>query len=371
MPFPSLTIGNLVVPIPIIQGGMGINVSLHRLAAAVASEGGIGVISSAGIALQEKDVSSNKENANIRALGEEIRKAKELSKGIVGVNIMGVLSDFATHVRTAISEEADVIFSGASLPLDLPKYLLDLWEEKQQTFETKLVPIVSSARAASIICKRWLSRFDYLPDAIVVEGPKAGGHLGFKPEEINNPDFALEKLIPSTVDAVKGFEDAKGQRLPIIAAGGIFSGFDILKFLRLGASGVQMGTRFVATEECDADIAFKNAYVQAREEDVTIIKSPVGLPGRALKGAFLDRAAKEKQKFSCNHKCIKSCLTEDSSFCLSKALINAAKGDIDNGFVFCGANVSLVKGITSVKEIFQSLKKEFEAAELLPDFQAA
>ncbi len=376
MSFPSLKIGDLVAKVPVVQGGMGIGVSMHRLAAAVAAEGAIGVISSAGVALREKDVMRNQEGANIRAMGEEIRKARQLIKeqllsenapdapGIIGVNIMGVLSDFATQVRTSIIEQADVIFSGASLPLDLPKYLLDCCEEMHQDFKTKLVPIVSSARAASIICKKWLSRFDYLPDAVVVEGPLAGGHLGFKAEDLENPDFALEKLIPETVQAMRVFEDLKGRSIPVIAAGGIFTGSDILKFLNLGAAGVQMGTRFVATHECDAHISFKQAYVNATPEDVVIIKSPVGLPGRALRGEFTERVSKQRDKFACQFNCIKTCASENSPYCISKALMNASSGQMDKGFVFCGAKVALVKGIVAVKDLIHTLEEEYDTAKL-------
>lgn len=362
MTFPPLKLGDLTIPMPIIQGGMGIGVSMHKLAAAVANEGGVGVISSAGVALKDPDVMRNKEASNIRALGEEIRKARMLCEGVIGVNIMGVLSDFATQVRTSILEKADIILSGAGLPLDLPKYLQELCEEKQQEFHTKLIPIVSSARAASIICRKWLSRFNYLPDAIVVEGPKAGGHLGFKAQDIENPDFALEKILPETIEMLKPFEDANGRQVPVIAAGGVFSGKDIYELFALGAAGVQMGTRFVATKECDASDAFKNAYVNAEDDDIEIINSPVGLPGRALKSSFIDRINREGTKFSCQYRCINTCAAESSPYCISKALMNAVCGNLDEGFVFCGANVAKVKTIVTVKELFQSLKEEFDAA---------
>ena len=211
-----------------------------------------------------------------------------MTNGIVGVNIMVALTTFREMVRPAIEQRADIIFSGAGLPLDLPRHLLDLCEQKKEEFRTKLVPIVSSARAASIIAKKWISRFNYAPDAFVVEGPKAGGLLGFKPEEIQDPNHALERLVPEVVEAVKPFEDKKGGAIPVIAAGGVYTGADIKRFLELGASGVQMGTRFVATYECDADERFKQTYIAARQDDVTIIKSPVGMPGRALRNSFVD-----------------------------------------------------------------------------------
>ena len=362
MAFPSLTIGDLVAKTPIIQGGMGVGISLHRLASAVAAEGGIGVIAGAMIGMREPDVAKNPVQANSRALATEIRKARELTNGIIGVNIMVALTDFASLVRTSIQERADVIFSGAGLPMELPKMMRDLCDEKKEDFRSKLVPIVSSARAAGIICKKWLSRADYLPDAFVVEGPKAGGHLGYKPEDLNAPEHSLEVVVPKVLEALKPFEDAHGRRIPVIAAGGVYSGEDIHHFLNMGAAGVQMGTRFVATEECDADIRFKQAYVDAREEDIAIIKSPVGMPGRALKGRFIEALEEGKKNFRCLFHCISTCNPEKSPYCIASALLNAMKGNLDRGFAFSGANVFRVNSITTVKELMTSLQREFDAA---------
>ena len=362
MAFPTLTIGDLVAKTPIVQGGMGVGISLHRLAAAVAAEGGIGVIAGAMIGMREQDVAKNPIEANRRALASEIRQARALTDGILGVNIMVALTDFASLVRASIAERADIIFSGAGLPTDLPRLLRDTCEEKKEEFRTKLVPIISSARAASILCKKWLLRADYLPDAFVVEGPKAGGHLGFKPEDITNPAFALEALVPQVVDAVKVFEDKYGKKIPVIAGGGIYTGEDIHTFLEMGASGVQMGTRFVATHECDADIRFKQAFVDAKEEDITIIKSPVGMPGRALKGRFTEALEGGKRNFRCLFHCISTCDPEKSPYCIAAALLNAMKGNLDKGFAFTGSNVFRVNSIVSVKELMTSLQREFDAA---------
>lgn len=362
MPFPSLTIGNLTARLPIIQGGMGVGISLHRLAAAVAAEGGIGVIAGAMIGMREHDIVKNPIEANRRALENELAKARALTNGIIGVNIMVVLTDFASLVRTSIASRADIIFSGSALPMDLPKHLLDMCQEKKEEFQTKLVPIISSARAATIICKKWMSRFGYLPDAFVVEGPKAGGHLGFKAEDLNNAAFALEKVIPEVVAAVKPFEDASGKAIPIIAAGGVYTGQDISQFLNLGAAGVQMGTRFVATEECDADIRFKQAFVDAKEEDITIIRSPVGLPGRAIRGRFIEALEEGKKNFKCAFHCISTCDPEKSPYCIASALLNAMKGNLDRGFAFTGSNGFRINTITTVKELLQSLQVEFDAA---------
>ena len=362
MAFPPLTIGDLVAQKPIVQGGMGVGISLHRLASAVAAEGGIGVIAGAMIGMREPDVAQNPVAANSRALANEIKKARELTNGVIGVNIMVALTDFASLARTSIAEGADIIFSGAGLPMDLPKILRDKCEEAKQEFNTKLAPIVSSARAATIICKKWLNRSDYLPDAFVVEGPKAGGHLGYKPEELNDPQHALENVVPQVVDAVKVFEDAHGRAIPVIAAGGVYSGDDIRRFLNMGASGVQMGTRFVATEECDADIRFKQAYVNAKEEDIAIIKSPVGMPGRALKGRFIEALEEGKRNFRCLFHCISTCNPEKSPYCIASALLNAMKGNLDRGFAFSGSNVFRVDSIVTVKELMNSLQQEFDAA---------
>lgn len=358
MDFPQLKISDLTAKIPIVQGGMGVGISLSGLASAVAREGGIGVIAAAMIGMGESDIGSNYREANMRALERELRTAREKTNGdgILGVNIMVALTNFSDLVKTSIKEGADVIFAGAGLPLDLPKYIKD-------GARTKLVPIVSSARAATVICKKWLSRFDYLPDAFVVEGPKAGGHLGFKPEQIDDPEYALEKIVPQVVEAMHQFEERAGRPIPIIAAGGIYDGADIDRFLRLGASGVQMGTRFVATHECDADPRFKETYVQAKEEDIQIINSPVGMPGRAVIGAFLEDVRNGlKKPFKCPFHCISSCDYTTSPYCISLALANAKKGLLKHGFAFAGKNAYRVDSIISVKELINSLRQGYVQA---------
>lgn len=363
MAFPVLQLGDLVAKIPVVQGGMGVGISLSGLASAVANQGGIGVIAGAMIGMREPDVARNPIEANVRALRNEIRKARELSSGIIGVNIMVALTTFSQMVREAIESKVDIIFSGAGLPLDMPRHLRELCEEKKEEFKTKLVPIVSSGRAATVIAKKWLSRFGYLPDAYVVEGPKAGGHLGFKRDEITEPRHALEVLVPEVVEAVKPLEDAHGRAVPVIAAGGVYSGADIKKFLDLGAAGVQMGTRFVATHECDADERFKQSYLAAREEDVTIISSPVGMPGRALTNDFI-RAARDglKKPFKCIFHCVSTCQQEKTPYCIAQALISAMRGNLERGFAFCGENVSRVNKIVSVRELMDSLQREFDEA---------
>ena len=362
MSFPTLNIGDLIAKTPIVQGGMGVGISLSRLASAVANEGGIGVIAGAMIGMKEPDVASNPLEANLRALRREIEKAREATQGIIGVNIMVALTTFAEMVRTSIEAKADVIFSGAGLPMDLPKIFNETCERKKEEFKTKLVPIISSGRAATLIARKWMSSTGYMPDAFVVEGPKAGGHLGFSPEHIVDPNYALEQLVPQVVEAVKPLEDKAGRAIPVIAAGGVYTGEDIKKYMDLGASGVQMGTRFVATYECDADDRFKQAYIDAKQEDVTIIKSPVGMPGRALVNNFIDSMRDGgKKPFKCIFHCVKTCEQEKTPYCIAAALINAMKGNLERGFAFCGENVSRVNNIVSVHDLISSLQREFDA----------
>ncbi len=356
MELPALKLGDLISPLPIIQGGMGVGISMSGLASAVANEGAIGVIAAAMAGIDEPDIRSKPTEANTRVLSREIRAAREATKGILGVNIMVALTEYAALVQTAIKEKIDVIFSGAGLPLDLPQYLRD-------GATTKLVPIVSSARAATLICKKWLSRYNYLPDAFVVEGPKAGGHLGFKPEQLDKPEFSLEQILVAVLDAVKEFERICQRSIPVIAAGGVFDGADIARMLRLGAQGVQMGTRFVATHECDADSAFKQAYLDAKKDDLVVIKSPVGMPGRALRNCFLESTEDgSKKPFRCVYHCIKSCQLEKGPYCIALALASAKRGLFKYGFAFAGENAYRVNQIVSVRELIESLKAEWAAA---------
>lgn len=349
----GLKIGNIAIAVPVIQGGMGVGISLSGLAAAVANEGGIGVISSAGLGLLYKNFSENFLEASIMGLKEEIRKAREKTLGVIGVNIMVAMSNFADMVKTSISEKVDLIIAGAGLPLDLPSFL-------KKESKTKLVPIVSSARATKIICEKWKTNYDYLPDAVIVEGPKAGGHLGFKEEQIDDKDYSLEKLVPEIISELKPFEEKFNQKIPLIAAGGIYTGEDIHNILALGAAGVQMGTRFVTTEECDASPKFKQSYIDAEEKDIEIIKSPVGMPGRAILSSFITKVREgKKQPKKCPFKCIKTCDIDKSPYCIIIALINALKGNFEHGYAFAGANAYRATNISSVKEIFQSLLREY------------
>lgn len=349
----KLNIGNLSISVPIIQGGMGVGISLSGLASAVANEGGVGVISSAGLGLLYRNMSKDYIQASIMGLKEELRKAREKTKGVIGVNVMVAMSNFADMVKTAIAEKADIIFSGAGLPLNLPSFL-------QKDSVTKLVPIVSSARAAKVIAEKWHNLYNYLPDAFVVEGPKAGGHLGFKDEQINDEHFSLEHILPEVIAEVKDLEVHYGKDIPVIVAGGIYTGEDIKRFMDMGAAGVQMGTRFATTDECDASDIFKQTYIEAKQEDIQIIKSPVGMPGRAIFSKFIQKVKEgQKQPKTCMCKCIKTCDISKSPYCIIAALYNAFKGNMDNGYAFAGANAFRATKIVSVKETFRALLDEF------------
>jgi nitronate monooxygenase len=335
---------------------MGVGVSLSGLASAVANEGGIGVIASTGIGMKEHDFRPNFLAANIRALRRELRKARTLTNGVLGLNVMMASTNHGDLFRTAIEEEIDIIFSGAGLPLTLPSYL-------KGSSHTMLAPIVSSARAASLICRRWLHKYDYLPDAVVVEGPKAGGPLGFAVEQIDDPAFALEKLIPEVLEAVDSYSSRYGKKIPVIAAGGIYTGHDIRSFLDMGASGVQLGTRFVATHECDADELFKQMYVRARPEDIVIINSPVGMPGRAIRNRFIDEIQSGvKKPYRCPYHCLSTCDSTNSPYCIARALVAAQKGKLEHGFAFAGANVHRITEIISVKALFAQLISGYDEA---------
>ena len=351
----SLKIGDLIAKLPIVQGGMGVGISLSGLASAVANEGGIGVISAAGLGLIYNNPEKSLREAAIDGLKEELRKARAKTNGIIGVNVMVAMTNFAEMVSTAIKEGADIIFSGAGLPLNLPSFLTE-------GAKTKLAPIVSSARAAKLLCEKWWNEYHYAPDAIVVEGPKAGGHLGYKADQIEDANYSLETTLPQVVEAVREFSQKHNLDIPVIAAGGIYTGEDIYNIMELGASGVQMGTRFVTTEECDADANFKQAYIDATEEDIQIIQSPVGMPGRAVRSAFLDKVkeglTRPKQ---CGFNCIRTCDVVNSPYCIMLALFNAFKGKLQNGYAFAGANAWRAQKIEPVKSVIESLVSEYRA----------
>jgi len=333
---------------------MGVGISLSGLASAVANEGGIGVIAANAIGMIEPDYFENGIEANMRALRNEIRKARQLTTGIIGVNIMLAINDFQNMLRVAIEERVDIVFLGAGLPLKgIP--VKELRDSK-----VKIVPIVSSARAARLIFSYWQKNYGDVPDGLVVEGPEAGGHLGFKLDEIHNPDYSLEKIIPQVIEAVIPFKKDFDKAIPVIAAGGIFTGEDIFKFIELGAAGVQMASRFVATHECDADYKFKEAYINCKAEDIVIIVSPVGMPGRAIKNNFIDEVNSDTPtRIRCPWRCLSSCKAQDARYCISEALNNARLGNLDNGYAFAGSNAPRIDRIVHVKDIFTELTHDY------------
>jgi NAD(P)H-dependent flavin oxidoreductase YrpB (nitropropane dioxygenase family) len=322
------------------------------LASAVANYGGAGTIASVGLGFGSKENETDFVKASREGFQKEIRQAKELTQGVVCANIMVATNNYEDLVRTAVKENSDIIISGAGLPLRLPEFT--------EGSPIKLVPIVSSARAADIIIKSWKKRYNRLPDAIVVEGPLAGGHLGFKFEDLKPVGkVKLEQLVADVLRLVKEYEHKFQVDIPVIAAGGIFDGKDVAKFLRLGVKGVQIATRFVTTFECSISDEMKALYIKAEEKDVIIIDSPIGLPGRVIRTKFIEKVMRgEEVPLQCKYRCIKTCEPSNVPYCIAKALFNAVTGDLDNAIVFAGNNVSRVKKIVSVKELMDSIVTE-------------
>lgn len=347
----ALRIGDMIAKIPIIQGGMGVGISRSKLAGAVAAEGGIGIISTAQIGYDEENFENDQAECNLRAIGKHIRCAKEIAggNGLVGANIMVALKHYKEHVMAAVAAGADVIISGAGLPVKLPEYI-------GKACRTKIAPIVSSRRAADIILKMWARRYDRTADFIVIEGPKAGGHLGFSNEELQNMEnIDYDTEIKEIIGCTKEYEKKYNTHIPVIVAGGIFDHYDIIHAIELGADGVQIASRFVATKECDASEEYKKAYIDAKEEDIKIIKSPVGMPGRAIRNEFIKRVEKENQPVLKCYNCMKKCNPKEVPYCITKALVDAVNGDINNGLIFCGANVRRINEMTTVHELMEEL----------------
>lgn len=358
MQIPQLVIGEKIASVPIVQGAMGVGVSLSGLAGAVARAGGVGVIAGVEIGFNWPTYATDKVTANSEALLWHLKKAREIApQGIIGVNIMVAVNDYALLVETAVKGGADIIFSGAGLPLSLPALTAGS--------QVALVPIVSSAKAAALITKHYLHKYNRLPDALVVEGPLAGGHLGFSRSQLADATgkFSLDTILGEVLVAMQDLLGEKASLVPLIAGGGVYSGADIARLLRAGAAGVQLATRFVATLECDAAREFKEAYLQATAEDVVIIDSPVGMPGRALANKFLVEVEKGlRQPDSCVVHCLKPCNPLRAPYCIAEALINAARGQLGEGFAFCGSEVHRIDKIVSVEELMQELVEELQNA---------
>lgn len=354
----SLKIGDLLARTPIVQGGMGVGISLSGLASAVANEGGVGVISSAGLGVIYRDYSPDYNIASIWGVARRVAQGPRKDARHHRRQRHGRHVQLRRHGENRHSGEGRHHLLGcraAVEPAVVPHRGLP-----HKTGADRLV-----ARAAKLLCEKWLANYGYIPDAIVVEGPKAGGHLGYKADQIEDEHYSLEEILPPIVEEVHAFEAAHDCHIPVIAGGGVYTGEDIYNILQLGAEGVQMGTRFVATEECDADPAFKESYVHARKEDIEIIQSPVGMPGRAIHSSFLEKVkAGLKRPKSCPFNCIKTCDVSRSPYCIMLALYNAFRGRLENGYAFCGANAWRTEKIQSVRELIASLRKEYESFSL-------
>lgn len=345
MSLKPLQIGDLIAKIPVIQGGMGVGISLSGLAGAVAAEGGVGIISTAQIGYQYPSFDLDPIGTNLQAIKEEVSRAKKFAKnGIIGVNIMVATRKYEEYVKAAVEAGVDLIISGAGLPMKLPELV--------KGSKTMIAPIVSSLKSAQVILKYWMRKYQKLPDLIVIEGPEAGGHLGFTYEQLANIEtMEYEKEIIKIIQFIKNYNVDKD--IPVVVAGGIYSRSDAEAVEALGADGVQMGTRFVTTYECDASLAYKQAYLNAGKEDIVLIKSPVGMPGRAIRNNFYEKTLEGSIPHDTCHLCVSTCKPADTLYCITDALVNAAKGKIEDALLFCGSNVYRADKIEYVKDIMR------------------
>lgn len=345
----GLQVDRKMARLPLIQGGMGIGISLGGLAGAVAKEGGVGIISAAQIGFKEPDFDKDPYAANLRAVHKELKRAREIAgDGVVGFNIMVAMKNYEGYVREAVSAGADIIISGAGLPTDLPAYV--------EGSDTAIAPIVSTEKSAGVILKYWDRKYKRIPDILVVEGPKAGGHLGFTKEqfELFDEESYCEE-VKKILDLVHRYEDKYEKKIPVVLAGGMDTHEKISKAFEMGIDGIQVATRFVTTQECDADIRYKQAYINAGEEDIRIVKSPVGMPGRAISNKFLEKVdAGEKIPHKC-HQCLHKCNPAEIPYCITDALIHAAKGEVEDALLFCGADAYQADKIRTVSEVIKEL----------------
>ena len=372
--FKPLVIGDLKIEKPVIQGGMGVGISLHRLAGAVAKAGGMGIISTAQIGFREPDFKTNFVEANLRAIRNEFKKAREIApEGAIGFNIMVATKHYDMWVKEAVKAGADAIISGAGLPVSLPEYAEAAYEEmkamgKKLLRRTKLAPIVSTAKAAMVICKMWDRKYHKVPDFVVVEGPLAGGHLGFSKEQLTRygadsadvektyDQAAYDEEVKAIMKVVKGYEEKYDTHIPVVTAGGIYTHEDVKHQFELGAEGVQVATRFVTTEECDAPDAYKQTYIEASKEDIVITQSPVGMPGRAILNPFLKKIKEgERPAIKSCFQCLEHCDIKTIPYCITRALVNAAEGDEDAALLFCGSNAFRSDHIETVEGVMNAL----------------
>lgn len=346
MEYQPLRIGELVAKVPIIQGGMGIGISLGGLAGAVAKTGAVGIISAAQIGYREEGFYEHPYESNMDAISKEYEKAKKIApQGIVGFNIMVAMKHYSEYVKAAAKSGADLIISGAGLPTELPNLV--------KGFRTKIAPIVSTEKSAKVILKYWDRKYSCTADMVVIEGPKAGGHLGFNIEQLEKYDSeAYEEEIKTILATVKSYEEKYQKEIPVIIAGGIATPEDMQRAMNLGAKGVQIATKFVTTEECDASDAYKQTYINARKEDIEIVKSPVGMPGRAIMNPFMKKIMNgEKVKPTRCLQCLHKCNPAEIPYCITDALIQAAEGNVDDGLLFCGKEAYLATKIETVQDV--------------------
>lgn len=343
-----LQIGGLTADVPIVQGGMGVGISLSKLAGSVAANGGVGILSAAQIGFREPGFEEDPVGTNLKAIGKEIEKARKIARGgIIGINIMTATKRYEEYVQAAVEAGVDLIISGAGLPADLPKFV--------EGSQTRIAPIVSTLKGVRVICGLWNRHYGKIPDLIVIEGPKAGGHLGFTREqmEIYTPEV-YEEEIRKIICWIREYGEKCGQYIPVVLAGGIFDRQDFLRALEMGADGVQMGTRFVTTYECDASEEYKQEYLNAGKEDVVLVDSPVGMIGRALKNTFVQSREKRKNIEKC-YQCVKTCNPATTPYCITQALVEAAKGETDDALVFCGENVWKCEKMEHVEDIIKEI----------------
>lgn len=350
MEYVPLRIGELTAEVPIIQGGMGVGISLSGLAGAVAKAGGVGIISAAQIGFRDENFDADPIGCNLKAIGTEYAKAKELSEGhgIVGYNIMVAMQHYEDYVRAAVDAGVELIISGAGLPTELPEYVAGS--------KTKIAPIVSTNKSVKVILRFWAKRHHRTADMVVIEGPQAGGHLGFSKEQLDlyGKDAYVEE-IKAIQATVREYEEQFGVKIPVVVAGGINDAAQMKEVMDLGVDGVQVASRFVTTVECDASEEYKQKYIEAKEEDIMIVKSPVGMPGRAIKNPFMDRVMSgEKVTPSKCHTCLHKCNPAEIPYCITDALINAAIGNVDEALLFCGANAYKQNKMETVQEVIDS-----------------
>lgn len=338
------------ISIPLIQGGMGVGISLGNLAGHVALNGGMGVISTAHPGYREDDFEVNTLNANVRALKKEIKKAKDIaqSHGMVAVNAMVAIKDYDEMIQASLEAGIDAIISGAGLPLRLPQLV--------EGHDVMIAPIVSSGKACRLVLRSWNKKYHRCADFVVIEGSEAGGHLGFKKDALlNHTVQPLDQIFLEVKEVVKEFEAIFNKHIPIFVAGGIYTKEDIQKYLALGVDGVQMATRFITTYECDASDLYKQMFINAKKEDIELVTSPVGMPGRAIKNKLTETIKTQKIPVKKCYQCLVPCDVKTTPYCISKALIEACKGNIDEGLIFSGSNGYRSDKLVSVKDLIAEL----------------